>query len=901
MAVVTPTQKKSKKSKVTTTLALTALMLLQSIWTPTPTAQAAEPAESPVKLISEEPITSGAILKRYEYQFDRGNKPVKVNANVVEVDLKNPLVRLDTMAGTNGQFTKKQTVREMANETGAVAGINGDFYNTQAEGVPMGPQIMNNKVLATPPYLPGFFTFALTRDNKPVVDLFTFQGQVTASNGASYPLGGVNKTYYWYEDDGMHEGGKHAYIDGLYMYTNTWGQIERSNDGVTVPTEILVQNGIVKQIALSGVINQVAPVDGYILRAAGKADEFVRKNIKVGDKIQSDYKMFAQDFSKSYDVASFKMMIGGGSILVEDGKVASYSREASGVDGYSYRSRTAMGYSKDERYAYLITVENAGESKGMSLPELQQFMIKIGVWKGLNLDGGGSTQLITRPLGEFNNVLTSVTEYGGTYERRVVNGVGVYSNAPKGEVKEIALKGATTLFLNEKATYSLKAYDIYYNPVDLGSQNTAQTIWSTSQPIGTFNGNTFTALQPGQTTLTVKSGQASKQLDVEIIGKNQLASLKVQPSSQALLPNAIYKLPVVAMTKSGITRTVPPELIKWQIEGFKGQIEGDKLTVQSIDAGTKQGRLYAQYDGFTTMVAMTVVQQQTLLDFEAAASTPIAFTGFPAEVAGTAKRYSAPGMPSGAYGLSLAYDFTKGTGTKAAYAAFGTNGTGIAVPGQPTALSLKVKGDNSFNWVRAEIIDAAGQSKLIDLTQYMNWTDWKTLTADLKTYNVTYPITLKRVYVANPLNGQDERAAKGEVLFDDIAFQYANPITTPRNYVKLKINEKSLTVNQSTIVLDQAPVIYKDNTVVPVRFVVEAMGGQLTWNDQERKVTILKDDHYAEMWLDNPNLIMDGTVVTAEVAPLLMNERTMVPLRLLSEKMGWKVGWDAATYSVTLE
>jgi hypothetical protein len=82
---------------------------------------------------------------------------------------------------------------------------------------------------------------------------------------------------------------------------------------------------------------------------------------------------------------------------------------------------------------------------------------------------------------------------------------------------------------------------------------------------------------------------------------------------------------------------------------------------------------------------------------------------------------------------------------------------------------------------------------------------------------------------------------------------------------------------------------------------VEAMGGQLTWVDGERKVIIMKDNHLIELWLDKTELIADGEAVTAEVPPLLMTERTMVPLRVISENMGWKVTWDEKTRSVALE
>lgn len=851
----------------------------------------AAPAESsPVTLVSQEPLTYGAILKTYEWRFDRGGTPVKVDANVVEVDLSNPYVKLDTIAGTNGQFTKKQSVRGMANETGAVAAINGDFFNTQAEGVPMGPQIKDGKLMATPPYLPGWYTFALTKDNKPVVDLFTFEGRIIAKDGTSYPLGGINKTYYWFEDDGVHQEGVHSHIDGLFMYTSAWAQVNRSNDGVTVPTEVLVRNGIVTEIKPTGIIDMIPPEDGYILRASGKADEFVRQHLKVGDRIIADYKVLPQDPQKQYDVASFKMMIGGHTILVDEGKPAAFSRSVSGLNGY--RSRTAIGYSKDERYVYLITADNSSDSKGLSLSELQQLMIQIGVWKGLNLDGGGSTQLATRPLGEFQTVVTNTIEYDSNYERPVVNGVGVYSLAPKGQVKGIQIQGPKTLFLGQKATYAMKAYDEFYNPVDV-SQMAAD--WSISQPIGTFADNTFTATAPGQAKLTVKSGLAAASVDVEVAGGKDIAKLKIDASSTSLLPNSVYKLTVHAETKTGKSGVVPAEALQWEFIGFKGRIEGNVLTVDSIDPDVTEGRLIARYDGFSAMVTMPLVEQKVVETFNG--TTPISFTGTNGV---TGSVYLVPGNAgAGSSALALQYDFTKGTGTTAAYANFMK---GLVIEGEPQSISVKVKGDNSRNWIRAEIRDSSGgQPQLVSLSELTNWSDWKTLSADLSKYHFTYPITLTKLYVANPEKAHDERELKGQIVFDDVAFLYDKSAEPVKNTVKLTIDKKSLTVNGKAVSMDQAPVIYKDNTLVPVRFVVEAMGGELAWSDAERKVTIIKDDHLVELWLNNPQLIADGEAITAEVPPLLMNERTMVPLRVISEKMGWKVTWDEKTRSVLLE
>jgi hypothetical protein len=875
---------KKKRRKGLAAVLLAASIAVQPWIAPVP-VHAASAAESAVTMTAQEPLTYGAILKKYEWNFERNKKPVTVKANVVEVDLKNPYVKLDTIAGTGGQYTKKQSVRKMANETGAVAAINGDFFNTQAEGVPMGPQISGGKLLATPPYLVGWYSFALTKENKPVIDMFTFQGKIVAKDGTSYPLGGINKTYYWYENDGIHEEGAHSMIDGLYMYTNTWGQVNRSNDGVTVPTEILVKNGVVQQILRPGVLEMVAPADGYILRASGKADEFVAQHLKVGDKITADYKVSAQNPAMQDDTANFKTMIGGHTILVDEGQPAAFSHEVNGVSGYSPVARSAIGFSKDEQYAYLITVDS-----GMTLAELQQFMLKAGVWKGINLDGGGSTQMATRPLGEFQTALVSA-DIG--YERPVVNGVGVYSLSPKGQVRDIQIQGATALFVGQKATYSLKAYDDYFNPV-AADQITAS--WSTTQPLGTFAGNTFTASAPGKTQLTVVSDKATKSIDVEVIGGKDVASLKLNASSTSLLANSVYTLTANVTSKSGAKGTIPAEAMQFEFIGFKGRMEGSRLTIDSIDKDATEGRIIARYDGFSTMVTLPVVDSRIVEAFETLMQPT--FTSTPGVTGNVYKVSGVEGLAAGSKALGLQYDFSQGTGTTAAYASFSD---GLKIDGQPESFSVKVKGDNSRNWVRAEIKDSAGKVQLISLTELTNWSDWKTLSADLKKYNFAYPITLTRLYVANPENGHDERELKGQIMFDDIAFQYKKSTSQTKNAVKLTIDQKSLTVNGKPLVLDQAPVIYNGNTLVPVRFVVEAMGGQLTWVDGERKVIIMKDNHLLELWLDKTELIADGEAITAEVPPLLMTERTMVPLRVISENMGWKVTWDEKTRSVTLE
>ncbi|KIL40642.1 copper amine oxidase [Gordoniibacillus kamchatkensis] len=881
--------KKALKVIVHTTSAL--IITFSAIPAIPAVTSAAQSQASTMALSSQEPITSGATLKKYIWNGMRGSKAVSVSVNVIEVDLTNPNVRLDVMTGTNGQFAKRNTVSGMVKETGAVAGVNGDFYNTIAEGVPDGPEIMNGQLMSTPPLgLQGLYSFAIDKNNQPIVDAFTFKGSVTAKDGSTFPLGGVNKTSYWLDDPNS----TYGLTDGMFVYTSAFATDSRTNDGVTVPSEILVQNGVIQQIAIDSVLPGLVPPGAMILKTNGKATDYVKQHLKVGDPIKVDYQIVPMDASKTYDTKSFKMMIGGETLLVDEGKSSILTRDVSNFSGYSTVSRTAIGYSKDLKIAYLITADKNSKSDGMTIPELQDAMAKAGVWRGMVLDGGGSTTMVSRPLGDTDAKLVADLQNG--VERRVVNGVGVYSTAPKSTVvKGLFARGPEILFLGEKASYQVKAYDEYYNPMD-ASAMTAQ--WSSTAPVGTFQGNEFTAAKSGATKLNVVSGQGQASMDVKVIGRDDIASMTVRGSNLILSENETFRLPVIVTTKDGKTREIPPELVNWELNGFQGSVANGVLTVSSLK-GSTVAQIIARYDGYSSMLALPVGQEQLWYDLDTKAVLTTSDKA-PAETDAHVNIVQDPVTQNKS--LELSYDFTKGKGIKAAYALFNQPDGGVKIDGRPEYMKLKVYGDNSLNWLRALVTDANGKAYYLDLANPINWTGWRTVSLDFSDSKPAYPITLKGIYVANPEQGQDERAPKGKIQIDDISFVY--PGTMPalsNNQVKLTVGNRKASVNSQTMTLEQAPVIINGNTMIPVRFAAEALGAKVIWDGNERKVTLLRGGKMIDLWIDSPDLIVNGQRVTAEVAPKIMNNLTMVPLRIIAENMGWKVSWDQKAQLVTLQ
>jgi hypothetical protein len=305
------------------------------------------------------------------------------------------------------------------------------------------------------------------------------------------------------------------------------------------------------------------------------------------------------------------------------------------------------------------------------------------------------------------------------------------------------------------------------------------------------------------------------------------------------------------------------------------------------------GQIILHYDGFSSMLTLPIGQKKLWADFSTL-TNPVTFISYPTTVTGSVYNVNNE--------MHLTYDFTQGTGTKAAYAAFGDLTKGAPVAGEPQKMAIRVNGDNSLNMLRAELIDADGVANRVDLATSINWTGWRTLEADLTSLHLAYPITVRRIYVASPELGQDERSKVGEIDFDDITFLNKGELPQlSKNQIKLTINKKSMLVNGKNMTMDQAPVIVNGTTLVPVRFVAEQLGGTVTWDDKAKKVTILRGNQLIDFWLGNTEFIFNGTVASSLAAPTLMNGRTMVPLRVLSEKLGWKITWDEKTRTVLLQ
>lgn len=91
---------------------------------------------------------------------------------------------------------------------------------------------------------------------------------------------------------------------------------------------------------------------------------------------------------------------------------------------------------------------------------------------------------------------------------------------------------------------------------------------------------------------------------------------------------------------------------------------------------------------------------------------------------------------------------------------------------------------------------------------------------------------------------------------------------------------------------DTKPQIVNDRTLVPVRMVAEQLGAVVDWNEAEQKVTVVKDDLSIVLTINNQTVYVNGQPQTLDVPATMISDRTMVPFRFIFETFDMQVDWS---------
>lgn len=493
------------------------------------------------------------------------------------------------------------------------------------------------------------------------------------------------------------------------------------------------------------------PKDGFVLSATGTSKAAL-KNIQIGDSIS-----LAVDIDTLWQGADF--MLGSGPMLVNKGKV-DLSMDPKSPNAITRAPHTAVAVDKTGRNVFFVTVDGRqpGYSTGMNLTEFAQFLVSIGAYQALNLDGGGSTAMGVRYPGD--SVVKLANSPADGFERYISTTLMAVSTAPNGQPTYIkAHKSNTSVLLKGSSIKILLDYvlDQYYNPVKASTKNLSIT-----SKLGTAKGTAFTAAKAGKGTLTVKYSQAATSLPVEIV--DQLAKLTISKSNLLVRNGDTVKLSVKGYDRKGRTVLMAPNAIQWSVTGKLGTISKDgTFTV----TGTKgSGQITAAYGKTKAVVAVNIGPDQEVLDtFDQLTNWTVSSIRATAFSQSSTKKEP---VKEGKAALKFNYDFTVSkSNTSAAYL---NAAKSLVFTSRPNAIGVYVYGDGKNNWLRATLTDGKGKSRTIDFTKDMglSWQGWKFVKAAIPK-DVALPIKLKQIYVVQP---HQELKSKGTLYFDQLQVFY---------------------------------------------------------------------------------------------------------------------------------
>lgn len=121
--------------------------------------------------------------------------------------------------------------------------------------------------------------------------------------------------------------------------------------------------------------------------------------------------------------------------------------------------------------------------------------------------------------------------------------------------------------------------------------------------------------------------------------------------------------------------------------------------------------------------------------------------------------------------------------------------------------------------------------------------------------------------------------------------------------VAINVNANPLitvTVDGEAVVFDAQPEMVNERTMVPMRAIFEKLGAKVSWDQPTQTVTAVTADKTVIATVGEMSMFVNGEEKVMDVAPYIKEERTYVPARFVSEALDCKVDWDQENYTVII-
>lgn len=408
------------------------------------------------------------------YTFERKNaegNPLK--GFVIELNPNQPLLELRPVLGKD-KLTGFETLSSMAQRHGAVAAINGGFF--AGDGYPIGHLVIDGETKV-------LFDENVYRTSLAIME----NGRVVIDNiqpVLAVHLPGVEERLLV---DCLN---RWPVADGIGLYKEDWGR-PTSPATTGLVTEIAVNKNNVVETVVQGVGGLPIPEGGYVVSFWGEKAHLA-SHVAVGDKV-----WVGQYFGEG--MGGLKHLLSGGPLLVKDGKpVDNAAKEGFTGNILNNAPRTAVGV-KSNGNIILVVIDGRqpGYSAGVKFAELSEIMIDLGAVTAVNLDGGGSTEMIVD--GKIVNKPSDGKERGLSNALLVLYQVPVYINNERlwFDVPPV-LDGGRTLVPMRKIFETYGAEVDYNNGVINAKKGETEIVLTIGEPQAIINGKTVTLDVPAK-------------------------------------------------------------------------------------------------------------------------------------------------------------------------------------------------------------------------------------------------------------------------------------------------------------------------------------------------------------------------------------------------------------------
>ncbi|WP_350279804.1 phosphodiester glycosidase family protein [Kribbella sp. HUAS MG21] len=690
----------------------------------------------------DSPVAPGVNYTSFERLDPKGWQ----RGDILDTDLDRRGVTVDLV--NTGKVSGGQPLSQQLARKGAIAGVNGDFFDINDTTAPIGVGVESGKLLNAPAGGHND-TAVIGKDGLGRIAQVFLQGTATDDDATELALTNLNSPA--------------VSSGGIGLYTPEWGDAARTRtvDGLPTVREVILRDGVVVSSATTPATTPLAAGEQALIGREASAAALAA--FEVGDKVDVAYGLRP-------DAADVAAGISGNYQLAKDGQVPASVPDA------DLAPRTAIGFDADGSRMILLTVDGrATGSRGLSLKEMGQLMVSLGADDALNLDGGGSSTMLARTPGKAGPEVVNDPSDGG--ERVIPNGLGLLPVKGSGRLDGFRIESTGTsaadpdtdisrssrVLTGLSRVLSATGYDETYAPA------TGTPYWYAGSNARVDQDGVVTGRRAGDVIVTAARGTAIGRFPMTVLG----TPTRLAPSTrQVSLADSAAKgfFEINGYDADGFSTWVEPRDVKLAYDPalVKVVAKGNGFEVNALSDDAVSAVVTATVGTLSTQLSVTSGLASTVVD-EVDDLTKWAANAVPAGAA-TASRSAAEGHDGG-QAIALDYSLTGSTATRAAYLSQTPQQT---LPGQPQKLGAWVYGDGKGAWLRANAYTANGGSpQTLNLAAKVDWTGWKYVEADIPA-GLAMPLRFWRIYVVET---SPTRQYSGRIVIDDLTIRSAPPVT----------------------------------------------------------------------------------------------------------------------------